>query len=201
MAGSARQRAWTNAPPRHFVRCDLAQVAEISSGVLARPLQFAPAMTKLLALVLPFALALGAFEHPAVADQPGAHPAYLHALTDLRTARWNLQRRRGDSDVKWDESRAIGDIDAAIHKIKEAAIDDGKNLDDHPPADAGDPPYRGRLHKALDSLRAAKEDVNKEEDNEYAQHLKHRAIQDIDSAIHRTREALCNAGDNNFCGG
>ncbi|HEY1550095.1 MAG TPA: hypothetical protein VGG28_19845 [Kofleriaceae bacterium] len=158
-------------------------------------------MTKLLALVVPFALALGTFAQPAAADQPGSHPAYLHALTDLRTARWNLQRRHGDSDVKWDESRAIGDIDAAIHKIKEAAIDDGKNVDDHPPADAGDPPYRGRLHKALDSLRAAKEDVNKEEDNDYAKHLKHRAVQDIDSAIHRTREALCNAGDNNFCGG
>jgi hypothetical protein len=167
---------------------------------MARPLQFGVAMTKLMALVIPFALALVSFNQPASADQPGRHPAYLHALTDLRQARWNLQRRKGDAEVKWDESKAIGDIDAAIRKIKEAAIDDGKNLEDHPPADANEP-YNGRLHHAIEALRAAHEDVNKEEDNDYAQHLKHRALQDIDSAIHRTREALCNAGDQNFCGG
>lgn len=157
-------------------------------------------MTKLISLVIPFALAFAAFDRPAAADQPGQHPAYLHALTDLRTARWNLQRRHGDHDVKWDESKAIGDIDAAIHKIKEAAIDDGKNIDDHPPQDANEP-YNGRLHHALESLKAAHADVDKAEDNDYARHLKHRALQDIDSAIHRTREALCNAGDQHFCGG
>lgn len=157
-------------------------------------------MTKLLCLVIPFALAVAVFERPAAADQPGQHPAYLHALTDLRAARWNLQRRHGDADVKWDESKAISDIDAAIHKIKEAAIDDGKNIDDHPPQDASEP-YAGRLHRALDSLKAAHADVDKEEDNDGARHLKHRALQDIDSAIRRTREALCNSGDQHFCGG
>jgi len=155
-------------------------------------------MTKLMTFVIPFALALASFNHPAAADQPGKHPAYLHALTDLRQARFNLQRRRGDNNVKWDESKAIGDIDAAIRKIKEAAIDDGKNLDDHPPADANEP-YNGRLHHALEALHAAHDDIDKEEDNDYAKHLKHRAIADIDSAIHRTREALCNAGDQQFC--
>ena len=158
-------------------------------------------MSKLSLLVIPFALALAAFTPPAFADQPGSHPAYLHALTDLRAARWNLQRRHGDSEVKWDESRAIGDIDAAIHKIKEAAIDDGKNLDDHPADDSGAGPYSGRLHRALDNLRAARNDMDREEDNDFARHLKHRAQADIDSAIHRTREALCNAGDQHFCGG
>ncbi len=156
-------------------------------------------MTKLCMLVIPFALAFAALDKPAAADEPGHHPAYLHALSDLRNARWNLQRRHGDSEVKWDESRAIADVDAAIHKIKEAAIDDGKNLDDHPPADANEPSYSGRLHRALDALRAARADIDQEEDNEQAHHLKHRAQQDIDSAIHRTREALCNAGETHFC--
>jgi hypothetical protein len=143
-------------------------------------------------------LALTAFAPTASADQPGKHPAYLHALTDLRSARWLLQHRQGDADVKWDESKAIADIDHAIGKIKEAAVDDGKNLDDHPGNDSGDN-YKGRLHRALDSLKAAKADVNQEEDNDFAQHLKHRALEDIQSAEHRTREALCNAGDQNFC--
>ena len=143
-------------------------------------------------------LALTAFAPAASADAPGKHPAYLHALTDLRAARFQLQRRAGDSDVKWDESKAIADIDGAIRKIKEAAIDDGKNLDAHPPGDSKEN-YKGRLHRALDSLKAAKADVNQEEDNDYSQHLKNRAMQDIQSAEHRTREALCNAGDQNFC--
>lgn len=155
-------------------------------------------MTKLFMFVIPFALALAVFDKPVAADQPGRHPAYLHALSDLRNARWNLKRRSGDAEVKWDESRAIGDIDAAIHKIKEAAIDDGKNLEDHPPTDANEP-YNGRLHHAIEALRAARADIDQEEDNDFARHLKHRAQQDIDSAIHRTREALCNAGDQNFC--
>jgi hypothetical protein len=157
-------------------------------------------MHKLMALVIPFALALTAAAPAAMADQPGKHPAYLHALTDLRNARWNLRHRKGDAEMKWDENAAIRDVDAAIGKIKEAAIDDGKNLDDHPQMDANEP-YNGRLHHALEALRAARNDVNQEEDNDYAKHLKRRAIEDINSAIRRTREALCNAGDQGLCGG
>jgi hypothetical protein len=155
-------------------------------------------MNKLLKMILPSVLVLASAATPALADQPGKHPAYLHALTDLRSARYNLERRKGDAEVRWDESRAIGDIDAAIKKIKDAAIDDGKNLDDHPPVDAKEP-YSGRLHRALAALKSAHEDVNREEDNAFAQGLKRRALQDIDSATVRTREGLCNAGDKAFC--
>src|ERR1017187_6165813 len=59
------------------------------------------------------------------------HPAYLHALTDLRNARFNLIRKGGDRNMKWDEAVAIGAIDRAMADIRAAAIDDGKNLDDH----------------------------------------------------------------------
>src|SRR5215475_4932784 len=105
-------------------------------------------MNKHLKLILPLALVLGCVPPPAFADQPGKHPFYLHALADLRSARHNIVRANGDDAVRWDESRAIIDIDAAIRKIKEAAIDDGKDLDDHPPVDAREP-YAGRLHRAL----------------------------------------------------
>jgi hypothetical protein len=154
-------------------------------------------------IVLPAALLAGfaaaAFAaQGALADQPGAHPAYLHALSDLRNARANLERKPGDAEVKWDESRAIADIDAAIGKIKAASIDDGKNLSDHPPIDASEP-RRGRLHKALDALHAAHRDIKREEDNAYAQGLRGRALADIDHAINRTKEGLCDAGDTNFC--
>jgi hypothetical protein len=155
-------------------------------------------MNKLLKMILASALALASAATPAFADQPGKHPAYLHALTDLRSARSNMERRKGDAEVRWDESKAIADIDAAIRKIKEAAIDDGKNLDDHPPVDAKEA-YSGRLHRALAALKAAHDDVDREEDNEFAQGLKRRALKDIDAATIRTREGLCNAGNKEFC--
>src|ERR1700684_669533 len=58
---------------------------------------------------------------PPAPMAPQQHPAYLHALTDLRSARGYL-RRPARAVVKWDENRAIREIDAAINEIKRAAI-------------------------------------------------------------------------------
>lgn len=55
---------------------------------------------------------------------------------DLRAARAYLSRP-ANATVKWDENRAIREIDAAIAEIKRASSDDGKPLADHPPVDAG----------------------------------------------------------------
>jgi hypothetical protein len=128
-------------------------------------------------------------QQPAPPPPPAVHPAYRHALTDLRNARFNLARRGGDPAMKWDEAVAISAIDRAIAEIKQAAIDDGKNLDDHPPVDAHEP-RMGRLHKALSALRAAQKDVNQEEDNAYASGLKARAIRHIDEAIRLTEQGI-----------
>src|SRR5437764_677101 len=54
--------------------------------------------------------------------QAAKHPAYLHALSDLREARFNLARKGGDAEMKWDEREAIEAIDKAISEIKRAAI-------------------------------------------------------------------------------
>jgi len=43
----------------------------------------------------------------AAQDLPGRHPGYLHALTDLRTARWLLSHQPGDPRVYADEDVAI----------------------------------------------------------------------------------------------
>jgi hypothetical protein len=115
----------------------------------------------------------------------GTHPGYLHALSDLRNARANLERKGGDKQMKWDEHDATGAIDRAIKDIKDAALDDGKNLDDHPAVDAHEP-RGGRLHKALDALHAARGDIDKEEDNAFARGLRGRASHDIDDAIRFT---------------
>src|ERR1700689_4531660 len=59
-----------------------------------------------------------------LAAQSGAHPAYLHALSDLRNARFNLERKGGDPAMKWDEHDGIMEVDRSIDEIKKASIDD-----------------------------------------------------------------------------
>jgi hypothetical protein len=73
--------------------------------------------------------------------------------------------------------------------MKEASIDDGKNLADHPPVDErADQP--GRLHEAIDYLRKARADVSREEDNAYANGLRARSIGHIDGAIRSVKHAV-----------
>jgi hypothetical protein len=125
----------------------------------------------------------------ANADLPGKHPYYLHALSDLRAARWMLEHRPGDAAVSGQEDVAITEIDAAIGEIKRAAIDDGKDLHDHPAVDApNDRP--GRLHKALELLRKVHSDVAREEDDPMVKGLRNRAVGHIDGAIHATEVAV-----------
>jgi len=134
-----------------------------------------------LLLVIPAALS-------AKPAPPREHPAYLHALTDLRHARAHLQRP-GGGELKEQERKAIHEIDEAINEIKRASIDDGKNIDDHPPVDAG-LAWPGRLHRALELLDKAHHDVSEEEDNAFAQGLQQRAILHIDKAHHHVEEAI-----------
>ena len=132
---------------------------------------------------------LSSFSFCASADMPGKHPFYLHALSDLRTARWMLEHRPGDAAVSGQEDVAITEIDAAIGEIKRAAIDDGKDIHDHPKVDApADHP--GRLHKALELLRKTHNDVAREEDDPLTKGLRNRAVGHIDGAIHATEGAI-----------
>lgn len=118
----------------------------------------------------------------------GKHPAYLHALTDLRAARAHLQHQDGGA-LREEEKEAIHQIDEAINDIKRASIDDGKDLDDHPPVDAG-MDHIGRLHRAKQLLEKAHEDIAHEEDNASAQGLQQRAFGHIDRAVHEVNEAI-----------
>jgi hypothetical protein len=125
----------------------------------------------------------------AQADLPGKHPYYLHALSDLRAARWLLEHRPGDAAVSAQEDIAISEIDGAIGEIKRAAIDDGKDIHDHVGVDA--PNERpGRLHKALELLRKVHADVAREEDDPMTKGLRNRAVGHIDAAIHATEASI-----------
>ena len=118
----------------------------------------------------------------------GKHPAYLHALSDLRDARAHLQRPDGGA-LRAEESAAIHDIDEAIAEVKRAAIDDGKNIHDHPNVDVPND-YRGRLHRAAELLRKVRADTFREEDNPSARGLRDRAIAHVDAALRATERAI-----------
>jgi hypothetical protein len=126
---------------------------------------------------------------PAWADTPGKHPAYLHALSDLRDARAHLQQSTGNATGDLAQTHAIEHIDEAINEIKQASIMDGKNVQDHMPVDAHlDHP--GRLHTARDLLNKAKNDVSGEEDQPDTKGLQKRVLQHIEDAQHSVEHAF-----------
>jgi hypothetical protein len=100
---------------------------------------------------------------PALAPPPAIHPRYLSALSDLRYAR-ALLWRDDFREVMRDQRAAIEEIDRAIAEAKRAAIDDGKNIDDHPPVDVRIG-WEGRFRKAMELLDHARGDLSFMETN------------------------------------
>jgi hypothetical protein len=135
-----------------------------------------------LAFIVVFSAAL------SFADEPGRHPAYLHALTDLRHARAHLENLAPTHHMDKEEQHAMDEIDKAIGEIKNAAIDDGKNVNDHPPVDAG-MDRAGRYHRTLELLDKAHNDIAREEDDPAVRGLRDRALHHIDEA-HRIVDHL-----------
>lgn len=129
-----------------------------------------------LAVSLGFTAAIGSV--PSHAQEYGRHPAYIHALSDLRLMRAYLDRLTPSEHVDDEQMQAIREVDEAIRVIKEASIDDRKDLRDHMPIDAQIRPA-DRFRKAREAGGAAFHDVNEEEDNGYARGLKHRALDHI----------------------
>ena len=123
-----------------------------------------------------------------MADTTGHHPHYLHALSDLRYARYLLSRPE-EHRVSADQKEATFRIDRAISEIKHASIDDHKNLNNHP---LPDPTWKrdGRLHKAAELLESAMRDLNYEEDNFKASEWRVQAVKNTHDALELTRKAM-----------
>lgn len=103
---------------------------------------------------------------PLPPPPPSSHASYLHAISDLRHARALLWRQDW-RDVMRDQRAAIDEIDRAIDEAKRAAIDDGRNINDHPPVDARSG-WEGRFRQAMTLLDSAERDLSREEDNRRA---------------------------------
>jgi len=102
------------------------------------------------------------------------HPSYLRALAELRFARAHL---KADDGGTIDERQAAEQIEKAIADVKDASIDDGKSLADHPPVHTmGDKPVR--LQHALRLLAQAHDDIELRQQDSYRKGLKANDAQD-----------------------
>jgi len=137
------------------------------------------------------ALALAAVASvPAFADEYDKHPFYLHAISNLRAAEWQIDHRRPeDGRVSQDETIVHDEISAAINELQKAAFMDGKGMNWQPPADAI-LPRLGRLHATVDLLRKAHSDVAREEDDPRSRGFQQRGLQHVDAALNTAQRAI-----------
>lgn len=125
---------------------------------------------------------------PTKAD---GHSAYLHALTDLRAARWLIANRPGGWAQTDNEAIAIHAIEVAVYEIIKADIDDGKYYNDAPDLpNINIPDRQGRIQRAIELIRKARADVNLDDDDTFAGGLKLRELSHIDEALRLTENAL-----------
>jgi hypothetical protein len=139
-------------------------------------------MRKTLACIATAGLAFAFGSCAVYVKNHAEHPAYLHALTDLRAARAHLDKMTPSEMIDRKEMDAIAEINGAIGEIKRAALEDGKNINEHPPVDVA-LDRKGRFGKAIELLKSARRDLSKEEDNRHAKGLKKRSILHIDNAL------------------
>jgi hypothetical protein len=84
--------------------------------------------------------------------------------------------------------QAVTEIEGALNDITEAAISDGKNIDDHPPIDAS-LANRNRLIRSLELLNKAYSDIDERETNPADMALRSKALGHISKARQDLNEA------------
>jgi hypothetical protein len=126
----------------------------------------------------------------AQAQGNAQHPAYLHALSDLRLAHWNLTHRGGDAAVTEQEGIAVAETDHAIREATRAAELDAKPVGTANVHEDAQLDRAGALHHAQDLLAAARQDIARREDNPRAREIQGRIVEHIDRALEATRHAI-----------
>ena len=131
------------------------------------------------------------FFQPAASAQPGT-PAYLQALSDLRTARAWIQMEQRPF-VAEQRGHAIDEINHAIDEIKKNARHMGKDTDYTPPPQSGGDP--GAVwHSALKLLKEAHNDVAQGQDYPDDVGRQVRSLQHIDVAKEAVEHAIAKLG-------
>ena len=129
------------------------------------------------------AFLLFALGTPAQAQRPH----YLHALSNLREARELLQTdtRPGFAGAR---DRALEEIERAMHEVRDAVRDEGRDPHHTPPPAGGDP--NRPMRSALELLNIARSDIAAGTDETGHEGLQMRALHHIDEARETLRHAL-----------
>jgi hypothetical protein len=122
------------------------------------------------------------------AQEPGRHPGYYQAITDLNWARAIVKAGIDQGPAGADEQRAIGEITAAMVAIHSAELDNGYNPAGQPNAEVQYPP-KERFRRVLELLSKARKEIGREEDNPDARRLRNSAWLHIDAAVSNIRDA------------
>ena len=117
------------------------------------------------------------------------HPHYMHAMSDLRAAKAMLEHPDAGNVMK-DANNAANEINACLQDLQSAAWYDRKDPHHNPPPEFAGMDKLGRLHKAVELLRRAHDDMAKEEDEPAAVGFQARALKHVDRAIAFTRRAI-----------
>ena len=125
---------------------------------------------------------------PAMADVPGPHPGYVHALNDLRYAH-ALLRAPAEWNVTERERSASVYVDRAFADVRRAGVDDGKAVGETMPVDAN-LSHRDRLVRALSALQSAHRDIDGWESDPYARGPRNAADGDLVAAIGQVSDAI-----------
>jgi hypothetical protein len=114
---------------------------------------------------------------------PAKAQAYLHALSDLRSARVYLQMETRP-DLADAVQHSVNEINKAIDEIKIVATREGKDTWQTPPPQSGGDPA-APIHNAVRLLREARGDLGPAADSPDNNGLRDRSIKHIDEALHR----------------
>ena len=132
----------------------------------------------------------GVLSVPAMAESPGYHPRYVHALNDLRDAQTILSGYRyGDTKA---QAWVAKEIRFAIREAERAAWDDGGKVYVFTPPDVSR--MDNLLLQVRQLLLAARTDLGLEEDNPKAWNWRAEAMRHIDRALAYLDRALHYSG-------
>ena len=118
----------------------------------------------------------------------GPDPAYIHGISDLRSARAFLQQDTRPQFAGL-RSHAIDEITHAIQDMKKAAVDDGKSLNYNPPPQSGGT-MEAPVHAALRLLHEARNDISRGTDSPMNLGLQARSLKHIDEAIRALQQIV-----------
>ena len=120
--------------------------------------------------------------------QTATHPHYIHARSDLAKAR-QLMQLPDEANVQAELRNAVNELNKAIGEIDRAAVIDRKDADDHPPIDTN-LKCMGKFREIFKLLKAAKTDIDQEEDNPAARVWRNRANGNIVDAFKLVKKAI-----------